>query len=70
MKKIYYDSALVTNITVIFSYLSFYTAEHAKIDDKRFSGIISVVTFGLAKFNYLNFNININRFIYINPRKE
>ena len=59
IKKIFYDSVLITNITVVFSYIVFYTAEHIKIDGKSFSGIISVVTFGKIYKNIRLIYINI-----------
>ena len=46
-KKIYFDSILITNITLVFSYLVYYTADHLTIYGNRFSGIISVLTFGI-----------------------
>ena len=47
IKKIYFDSILITNITFVFSYLVYYTADHLVIYGNRFSGIISVLTFGI-----------------------
>ena len=47
IKKIYFDSILITNITLVFSYLVYYTADHLTIYGNRFSGIISVLTFGI-----------------------
>jgi len=46
IKNIYFDSILVVNITLVFSYVVFYFADHLIIYGNRFSGIISVLTFG------------------------
>jgi NhaP-type Na+/H+ or K+/H+ antiporter len=48
IKNIYFDSILVVNITLVFSYVVFYFADHLVIYGNRFSGIISVLTFGLV----------------------
>lgn len=47
IKKIYYDSTLIINITFVFSYLVYYTSNEIKIFGTHFSGIISVVCFGI-----------------------
>jgi NhaP-type Na+/H+ or K+/H+ antiporter len=46
IKKIYYDSILIVNITLVFSYIVYYTANTIEIWGQKFSGIISVVSFG------------------------
>lgn len=47
IKKIYYDSNLIVNITLVFAYLAYFTSQEVEIMGQRFSGIISVVTYGI-----------------------
>jgi NhaP-type Na+/H+ or K+/H+ antiporter len=46
IKKIYYDSNLIINVTFAFSYIVYYTSNTIEILGFHFSGIISVVFFG------------------------
>lgn len=57
IKKIYYDSVLIINIKLTFSYLVFYFADHISLGRYKRSSFISDLTYGLCKAIFGNNNL-------------